>query len=60
MPSGDITYVHGGVADLASQVGNTAARLMEIHDDVLTKTTQLQPFSKARRERRSRPGRRRS
>lgn len=42
--SGDIKYVHGAVADLASQVGNTAARLMEIHDDVLSKTTALQPF----------------
>lgn len=44
MPSGDITYVHGGVADLSSQVGTTAARLMEIHDDVLKKTNTLQPF----------------
>ena len=56
MPSGDITYVHGGVADLTSQVGNAAARLMEIHDDVLTKTTQLQPFFEGEAERRSRPG----
>jgi len=42
--SGDITYVHGGVADLSSQVGTTAARLMEIHDDVLNKTQALQEF----------------
>jgi uncharacterized protein YukE len=42
--SGDITYVHGGVADLSQQVGTTAARLMEIHDDVLNKTNALQPF----------------
>ena len=44
MLSGDITYVHGGVADLSSQVGTTAARLMEIHDDVMKKTNTLQPF----------------
>ena len=42
--SGDITYVHGGVAELSSQVGTTAAQLMEIHDQVLNETTQLQPF----------------
>ena len=37
--SGDITYVHGGVAELSSQVGTTAAQLMEIHDQVLNETT---------------------
>ncbi len=42
--SGDITYVHGGVAELSSQVGTTAAQLMEIHDQVMNETNQLQPF----------------
>lgn len=42
--SGDITYVHGGVADLAHSVGTTASQLMEIHDQVLDSTTKLQPF----------------
>ena len=44
--SGDITYVHGAVADLASQVGTSAARLMEIHDQVMQKTSALQEFFK--------------
>jgi uncharacterized protein YukE len=44
--SGDITYVHGAIADLSSTVGNTAAQLMEIHDDVLSKTQALQDFFK--------------
>ncbi len=42
--SGDITYVHGAIADLSSTVGNTAAQLMAIHDDVLNKTQALQDF----------------
>lgn len=42
--STDITYVHGAIGDLSAQVGATAARLMEIHDDVLTKTQALQEF----------------
>lgn len=42
--SGDITYVHGGVAELSSQVGNTAAQLMEIHDQVMESTNKLAPF----------------
>jgi len=44
LSSGDITYDHGGVADLSSAVGQTAARLMEIHDDVLNKTNALAPY----------------
>jgi uncharacterized protein YukE len=41
---GEITYVHGSVADLASQVGTYAAQLMEIHDDVLNRTQAIQEF----------------
>jgi uncharacterized protein YukE len=44
MGTNDITYVHGAIGDLSAQVGTTAARLMEIHDDVLNKTQALQEF----------------
>ena len=42
--SGDITYVHGGVAELSSQVGTTAAQLMEIHDDIQQRTNAIADF----------------
>ncbi|WP_099025856.1 WXG100 family type VII secretion target [Mycolicibacterium palauense] len=40
----NITYNHGGVADFASDVGNRAAQLMEIHDDIMQRTNAIADF----------------
>ena len=42
--SDNITYNHGGVADFASDVGSRSAQLMEIHDDILQRTTAIADF----------------
>lgn len=42
--SENITYNHGGVADFASDVGARAAQLMEIHYDVMQRTTAIADF----------------
>ncbi|HEX7322665.1 MAG TPA: WXG100 family type VII secretion target [Mycobacterium sp.] len=39
-----ITYNHGAVADLASNVGTTAGQLAEIHADVAQRTQALAEF----------------
>ncbi|MGI9125900.1 MAG: WXG100 family type VII secretion target [Mycobacterium sp.] len=39
-----ITYNHGGVADFASDVGARSAQLLEIHDDILRRTTAIADF----------------
>lgn len=44
MPGDKITYVPGEVAGFASDVGNRAGQLHEIHSDVHTKTTNLAEF----------------
>ena len=42
--SDNITYDHGGVADLASDVGSRSAQLMEIHGDILHRTNAIADF----------------
>lgn len=41
---GTITYNHAGVSDLADQVGQRAAHLMEMHDDVQRRTNAVAEF----------------
>jgi uncharacterized protein YukE len=40
----NITYNHGGVADFAADVGTRSAQLMEIHDDILQRTSAIADF----------------
>lgn len=42
--SDNITYNHGGVADFASDVGARSSQLMEIHGDILQRTTAVADF----------------
>ena len=42
--SQNITYNHGLVAEFASDVGNRAAQLMEIHDDIQQRTNAIADF----------------
>lgn len=42
--SSNITYHHGLVAEFASDVGNRAAQLMEIHDDIRQRTNAIAEF----------------
>jgi WXG100 family type VII secretion target len=39
-----ITYNHGMVSDLASGVGQNAAQLMEMHDDIQQRTNAIADF----------------
>ena len=39
-----ITYNHGMVSDLASDVGQSAAQLLEMHDDVQQRTNAIADF----------------
>lgn len=39
-----ITYNHGMVSDLASDVGQSAAQLMEMHDDIQQRTNAIADF----------------
>lgn len=42
--SDNITYHHGAVADFASEVGARSSQLMEIHDDILSRTNAVADF----------------
>ena len=39
-----ITYHHGMVSDLASDVGQSAAQLLEMHDDIQQRTNAIADF----------------
>lgn len=44
MIPGQITYNHGAVADLASNVASSAGQLMEIHADIIQLTQALYEY----------------
>jgi WXG100 family type VII secretion target len=43
-----ITYNHGMVSELASDVGQRAAQLMEMHDDIQQRTNAIAEFFEGR------------